>query len=379
MRQLYFDHNATTPLPPAVQQAVLPYLAEQFGDPSSSHALGRAAHEAMEDAREHLSILLGCDPEELVFTSGGTESNNMALKGAAFQRGGPLGGHLVVSTIEHASVLEPARFLERLGYDLTIVPVSGSGRVQAAAIRQALREDTLLVSILLACHETGVIQPIKQIADVCHAAGVLLHTDAAQGLGKMRVNVDELEVDLLTVSGHKMGAPKGVGALYVRQGTTLEPLLHGTGQEASLRAGTENVAAIAGLGAAAVLAMKGLDEAVERMERLRDQLLAELRGGVGEGLVVLGERAARLPNTLLCSFPEVVGQDLLTRLPELSASCGAAHHSETEFISPTLAAMRVTDEVARGTIRLSLGWQTTEDDVRRAASLLLGAWEALYG
>jgi cysteine desulfurase len=378
MRQLYFDHNATTPLPTAVQQAMLPYLAEQFGDPSSNHALGRAAHEGMEDAREHLSVLLGCDPEELVFTSGGTESNNLALKGVAFQRGGPFGGHLVISAIEHASVVESARFLERLGYDLTLVPVSTSGRVQAAAVRRALREDTLLVSVLLACPETGAIQPIKQIADVCHAAGVLLHTDASQGLGKMRVNVDELEVDLLTLSGHKMYAPKGVGALYIRQGTTLEPLLHGAGQEASLRAGTENVAAIAGLGAAAVLAVKGLDEAAERMQQLRDELLADLRAGIGDGLVVYAERAPRLPNTLACSFPGVIGQELLSKLPELAASSGAARHSETEVISSTLAAMQVTEEVARGTIRLSLGWQTSEDDVHRAASALLGAWESLY-
>ena len=377
MRQLFFDHNATTPLPTAVQQAMLPYLAEQFGDPSSNHALGRAAHEAMEDAREHLSLLLGCDPEELVFTSGGTESNNMALKGVAFHRGGTFGGHLVISAVEHASVAEPARFLERLGYDLTVVPVSGSGRVQATAIRQALRDDTLLVSVLLACPETGAIQPIKQIADVCHAAGVPLHTDASQGLGKMRVNVEELEVDLLTLSGHKMYGPKGSGALYIRQGTSLEPLLHGAGQEASLRAGGENVAAIAGLGAAAVQAGKGLDEAAERMAGLRDQLLAELRAGVGDSLLVQAERAPRLANTLCCSFPGVVGQELLARIPELAASSGAARHSETEVISPTLAAMRVADEVARGTISLSLGWQTTADDVQRAASLLLGAWESL--
>ena len=377
MRQLFFDHNATTPLPAAVQQAMLPYLAEQFGDPSSSHALGRAAREALEDAREHLSALLGCDPDELVFTSGGTESNNVALKGLAFHRGGPLGGHLVISAIEHASITEPARFLERLGYDLTIVPVSTSGRVKPAAIRQALRDDTLLVSVLLACPETGAIQPIKQIAEVCHAAGVLLHTDASQGFAKMRVNVDELEVDLLTLSGHKMSAPKGIGALYVRQGITLEPLLHGAGQEASLRAGTENVAAIAGLGAAAVQAMKGLDEAVERMESLQTLLLTELRTGVGSTLTVHAERSPRLPNTLSCSFPNVLGQELLARIPELSAATGAAHDSETAVISPTLAAMDVSDDVARGTIRLSLGWQTTEDDVRRAASALLGAWESL--
>jgi cysteine desulfurase len=377
MRQLYLDYNATTPIAPAVQQAMLPFLAEQFGNPSGSHALSRAAHEAVEDAREHLSALLGCDPDELIFTGGGTESNNLALKGIAFGRGGPLGGHFVISAIEHPSVVESVKFLERLGYDVTTVPVTGNGVVQPQAVRRALREDTLLVSVMLANNETGAIQPIKPIADVCHAAGVLLHCDAAQAVGKIRVQVDELEVDLLTIAGHKMYAPKGVGALYFRQGTHFEPLLHGGGQEAGLRSGTENVAAIAGLGAAAQLAVRNLDTAVERMERLRDDLVGRLSAGVGDKFVVHAERAPRLSNTALVSFPGVLGQQLLARVPELCASTGAACHSETETISPTLAAMGVDSEIARGTIRLSLGWYTTEEDVERAASLLLEAWEAV--
>jgi cysteine desulfurase len=377
MRQLYFDYNATTPVAPAVQQAMLPFLADQYGNPSSSHALGRAAHEAIEDAREYLSGLLGCDPEELVFTAGGTESNNLAIKGLAFRHGLSAGGHLVISAIEHPSVVEPARFLERLGIDVTRVPVNGQGAVQPAAVRDAIRPDTLLVSVMLANNEIGTLQPLKQIAEVCHAAGVPLHTDAAQAVGKIRVNVDELEIDLLTVAGHKTYAPKGVGALYIRQGTVLEPLLHGAGHEAGMRAGTENVAGIAGLGAAASLAAKGLDESVERIEAQRDRLLSMLRAGVGEGFVVHGERARRLPNTLSVSFPGVFGHDLLARLPELCASTGSACHSETEIISPTLAAMGVSSETARGTIRLSLGWYTTEDDIDRAADCLLGAWEAL--
>jgi cysteine desulfurase len=377
MRQLYFDYNATTPIAPAVQQAMLPFLAEQFGNPSSTHSLGRAAHEAVEDAREHLSALIGSDPEEIVFTGGGTESNNLALKGVAFKCGLAGGGHLVISAVEHPSVVEPARFLEQLGFDVTIVPVNGQGIVQLAAMRDAIRDDTLLVSIMLANNEIGTIQPLKQIADICHAAGTLLHTDAAQAVGKIRVQVDELEVDLLTIAGHKMYAPKGVGALYIRQGTTLQPLLHGAGHEAGLRAGTENVAGIAGLGAAASLASKNLDASVERLETLRDQLAALLRAGIRDRLVIHGERAPRLPNTLSVSFPGVIGQELLARVPELCASTGSACHSETEAISPTLAAMGVASESARGTIRLSLGWNTAEDDVERAASLLLGAWESL--
>jgi cysteine desulfurase len=377
MRQLYFDYNATTPIAPVVQQAMLPFLAEQYGNPSSSHAMGRAANEAVEDAREYLGLLIGCDPEELVFTGGGTESNNLAIKGIAFHRGVAEGGHIVISAVEHPSVVEPTRFLERFGFDVTVVPVNGQGVVQPTAVRQAIRSDTVLVSVMLANNEVGTLQPVKQIADACHTAGVPLHTDAAQAVGKVRVNVEELEVDLLTIAGHKMYAPKGVGALYIRQGTLLEPLLHGAGHEAGMRAGTENVAGIAGLGAAAALVHKSLDAAVERTEKLRDRLLALLKAGVGDGLVLHGARSPRLPNTLSVSLPGVMGQELLARVPELCASTGSACHSETESISPTLAAMGVASDIARGTIRLSLGWYTTEDDVERAASVLLGAWEGL--
>jgi cysteine desulfurase len=377
MRQLYFDYNATTPIAPAVQQAMLPFLAEQYGNPSSSHALGRAAHEAIEDAREHLSALLGCDPEEIVFTGGGTESNNLALKGLAFRRGLASGGHIVISAIEHPSIVEPARFLEQLGFDITLVPVTGQGVVQPAAVRDAIRSDTLLVSIMLANNEIGTLQPVKQIADICHSAGVPLHTDAAQAVGKIRVHVDELEIDLLTIAGHKMYAPKGVGALYIRQGMVLEPLLHGAGHEAGMRAGTENVAGIAALGAAAALAAKSLDTTVERLEDLRNRLHGALRSAIGDRLVVHGEHASRLPNTLSVSFPGVLGHELLARTRELCASTGSACHSETESMSPTLAALGVSPEIARGTIRLSLGWYTTDEEIDRAVSLLLGAWESL--
>jgi cysteine desulfurase len=264
-----------------------------------------------------------------------------------------------------------------MGYDVTVVPVTGQGLVQPAAVRQALRGDTLLVSIMHANNETGVIQPIRQIAEICHERNVLLHTDAAQSVGKTRTAVDELEIDLLSVAGHKVYAPKGVGALYVRQGVDLEPLLHGAGQEAGLRSGTENVAGIVGLGAAAALAMKSLDATQQRMEQLRERLLLSLQAGVGSDLVLHGELAPRLPNTLSVAFPGVSGHELLARIPELCASTGSACHSGSESISPTLAAMGVPTEIARGTIRLSLGWYTTEDEIDRAASLLIGAWEAL--
>jgi len=377
MRSLYFDYNATTPIAPSVQQAVLPFLAEQYGDPSSNHGIGRAAREAMEDAREHVSALIGCDPEEILFTSGGTESNNLAIKGPAFARGLASGGHIVISAIEHASVVQPAKFLERLGFDVTIAPATGQGIITPATIRDAIRADTILVSVMLANHEIGTIQPLKPIADVCHEVGVPVHTDASQAVGKMRVNVEEIDVDLLTIAGHKLYAPKGVGALYVRQQTVLEPLLHGMGQEAGMRAGTENVSAIAGLGAACVLVNKSLDAAIERLEKLRDQLLRLLKAGITDGLIVHGERTRRLPNTLSVAFPNANAREMLARVPELCAAASSASHGDTEAISPTLAAMGVNPDVANGTIRLSLGWYTSEEDVERAASVLLGAWEAV--
>ena len=379
MRHLYLDYNATTPIAPSVQEAMLPFLAERFGNPASSHVLGRACLEALEDARERVAALLGCDAEEILFTSGGTESNNLAIKGVALRGGRSAGGHLVISAIEHASVVEPARFLEGLGYDVSIVPVTGQGVVQPAAIRSAIRADTLLVSVMLANNEIGTIQPLKQIAAICHDAGVPLHTDAVQAAGKIRIHVDELGVDLLSLAGHKMYAPKGVGALYVRQGVALEPLLHGAGHEAGLRAGTENVAGIVALGVAAALAAKSLDASQERLTALRDRMHTALRSGIGAGLIVHGQLAPRLPNTLSLSFPGVNSCEMLNRIPELCASTGSASLGETEAMSPTLAAMGVAAVVARGTIRLSLGWYTTEEEIDRATSLLLGAWEAERG
>jgi cysteine desulfurase len=376
MRQLYFDYNATTPLAPRVQEAMLPFLAEQFGDPASSHSLGRAAHEACEDARGQLAALLGCDPDEIIFTSGGTESNSLAILGMALGRGIAIGGHLVLSAIEHASVVAPVRLLEQIGYDVTVVPVTGQGIVQPAAIRQAIQDDTLLVSVLLANHEIGTIQPLTQIAGICHAAGIPLHTDASQAVGKIRTQVAELDVDLLTIAGHKLYAPKGVGALYVRQGTALESLIRGEGQEAGWRGGMPNVPGIVGLGAAAALAAENLDAAHARLEGLRDELLRLLQEGADGALTVHGQLAARLPNTLAVSFPGATGQEILARTPELCAA--ATFGGETAAtISPTLAAMGVDGATARGTIRLSLGWQTTGDDIARGANLLLGAWESV--
>ncbi len=378
MRHLYLDYNATTPIAPSVQEAMLPFLAEHYGNPSSGHSLGRACHEAMEDARGQLAGLLGADPDEIIFTAGGTESNNLALKGVLFRSLPKCAGHLIISNIEHPAILEPARFLQRMGYDLTIVPVSADGVVDPDAIETALRPDTKLVSIMHANNEIGTIQPLRQICEICDKHGVLVHTDAAQSVGKIRTAVDELGVDLLTIAGHKIYAPKGVGALYVRRGVALEPAMHGAGHEGGLRPGTENVPYIVGLGKAAALVYRHLDEASERLTTLRDRLYDRLSESMGQPLTVNGLAAERLPNTLSIRFPGVAGRELLARIPELCASTGAACHSDEVSVSSTLSAIGLTPQEAQETVRLSLGWYTSEEDVDRAVSLLAESWEALH-
>ena len=377
MRQIYLDYNATTPIAPSVVEAMLPFLNEHHGNPSSSHSLGRACHEAVASAREQMAALLGCDDFEVVFTSCGTESNNLALKGIMLSNVPRIGGHLIISAIEHPAIIEPAKFLERCGCEVTIVGCDGQGLIDPDDIDVAIRPNTELVSIMHANNETGVVQPIKDIAAICRRREVLFHTDAAQSLGKVPVAVDDLGVDMLTVAGHKIYAPKGIGALYVRRGTPLSPVQHGAGHEGGVRAGTENVPYIVGLGKAASLAAKAPGDAAPRMEMLRDKLLRELRSGIGEGLSINGEGAPRLPNTLNVNFPDVEGSKLLAEAPEICASTGAACHSGETHVSATLAAMNVPAEIARGAIRLSLGWHTSEDEIDHAASLLIHAWERL--
>lgn len=377
MHPLYFDHNATTPIAPSVLEAMLPFLQEHFGNPSSAHPLGRACQEAIEDARARVAMLLGATPDEIVFTSGGTESNNLAILGTMLSEGFAPDSHLIISAIEHPAVLEPARYLERLGFDLTIVGCDSRGLIDPAEVEAAIRPNTRLVSVMHANNETGVVQPIAKISEICQARKVLVHTDAAQSVGKIPAFVDDLGADLLSVAGHKFYAPKGVGALYVRRGLGLVPVLHGAGHERGLRPGTENVPYIVGLGQAAALAFRGQHEMGKRLANLRDDLLSRLRAAVGDQLRVNGEDAPRLPNTLSVSFPEVPAVDILARTPDLCASTGSACHSSVTSMSPTLAAMKVEPEHARGTIRLSIGWFTSEEDIERAAALLIGAWEAL--
>ena len=285
-------------------------------------------------------------------------------------------GHLVISAIEHPAISEPAKFLERMGCELTIVPCDENGVVRPADVEAALRPNTRLVSVMHANNEIGTIQPIREISEVCRSRNILLHSDASQTTGKIPVLVDYLDVDMLTIAGHKFYGPKGIGVLFVREGLGLESLLHGAGHERGLRGGTENTPYIIGLGQAAVLVSKSLDDSVEKMTALRDRLYDNLNRNIA-GLRVNGFGAERLPNTLSVCFPEVIGDELLRRVPEICASTGAACHSGEVFGSSTLSSMGLSDDQMAGTVRLSVGWTTSEEEIDRASSLLIDAWENL--
>jgi cysteine desulfurase len=316
-----------------------------------------------------VASLLGCAADEIVFTSGGTESNNLALKGVFYAHAGDLAhAHFITSAVEHAAIAAPVRFLERLGARVTRLPVDGAGRVDPGDLERALCPDTLLISIMHANNEVGAIQPIAACAAVARAHGVLFHTDAAQSIGKIPARVEELGVDLLSLAGHKFQAPKGVGALYVRKGTSLEPLLHGAGHEGGRRAGTESALLAAGLGAASRLAADL--SPMGRVGDLRERLWAGLRQRFGDRVVRLGDPAACLPNTLGCAFVGQRGGQILARLDGIAASAGSACHAGEETPSAVLRAMGVEDAVALGGIRFSLGRETTEDDIDTAVARL---------
>jgi cysteine desulfurase len=380
MRQpIYLDYNATTPIAPEVVEAMLPFLREHFGNPSSSHAYGSAAHEAVERARARVAGLIGCRPHEIVFTGAGSEANNLAIKGVAFARRGQ-GDHLITSAVEHPAVLNTCRYLvERFGYRLTVLPVDGTGQVDPDDVRRAIEPGTVLVTIMHANNETGTLQPIAEIAEIARGHGVPFHTDAAQSVGKVEARVDALGVDLLTVVGHKLYAPKGIGALYVRDGTPLDSLVHGAGHEGGHRAGTENVPYMVALGAACALAGERLAAGeMARVHDLRDRLHAHLRDGL-PGLELNGHPEARLPNTLNVSFPNQDGEDLLARTPAIAASTGSACHAGRTEPSGVLVAMGIARGRALGAVRLSLGHPTTAEEVDAAATALLGSVGAAVG
>jgi cysteine desulfurase len=371
---IYLDFNATTPIDPEVVKAMLPYLETEFGNPANSYPHGWRALDAVVTARRQVAESLGCAPEEVVFTSGATEANNTVIKGVAWHF---RAGQIITTAIEHPAVLAPCHWLAAQGFEVSILPVDGQGRLDPDDVRRALTPRTILVSVMHANNETGAIQPVAEIGAITREAEVLLHTDAAQSLGKIPVNAAELQVDFLTVAGHKCYAPKGVGALYVRQGSAFTPLLHGGGQEGGRRSGTENVPYIVALGEACRLARERLSANQDHFQALRDRLHALLQQGFPD-LVLNGHKTERLPNTLNISFPGLSGRAILAGIGNLEASVGAACHGDEEHPSPVLTAMGVSPEVALGAVRLSLGRSTTPAEIEEAARLILARVRELH-
>ena len=366
--RIYLDFNASTPIAPEAAAAMRPFLSEHYGNPSSHHWAGAPARAAVERARSQVAALLGCSPDEIVFTSGGTEANNHSLKGVVYANR-DRGDHVITSAVEHPAIMQPLRFLEASGLEVTVLPVDRQGRVDPEDVRRALTPRTVLVTIMHANNEVGTVQAIAEIAAIARAAGVLVHTDAAQSVGKIPTRVELLGVDLLSIAGHKVYAPKGVGALYIRRGTRIEPFVHGAGHEQGRRAGTENVLLDVGLGAACEVAagwvgMPGLRE-------LRDRFEQKLRELLGTKVTVNGAGAERLPNTSSVNFVGQIGADVLARLPEVAASTGSACHSGSVELSPVLAAMGVPEKEGMGAVRFSLGrtttWKDLEQVLRRLA------------
>jgi cysteine desulfurase len=366
-QNVYLDFNASTPIAPEVAEAMRPFLSQHFGNPSSQHWAGIPAKEAVEHARQQVADLLLCRPDEIVFTSGGSESNNHAIKGVFFALRNR-GTHIITTQIEHPAVINPCRFLEKLGAEVTYIPVDQYGRVDPEDIQKALTPRTVLITVMHANNEVGTIQPIEQISRIARDHGIIFHTDAAQSVGKIVTEVDALGVDLLSIAGHKLYAPKGIGALYVRKGTPIEPLIHGAGHESGRRAGTENVLLIVGLGKACEVAKKFLGN--DRILELRNRFWKLLQDNFGDGVTLNGHPVHRLPNTLNVSFIRKAGGEILSRLDGVAASTGAACHSGSIELSPVLKAMGISPEVGMGAIRFSLGRTTTIQELEKVVSLL---------
>ena len=366
-QRIYLDFNATSPIAPEVAVAINQALMEPFGNPSSEHWAGLPARHAVENARAQVAALLHCSSGEVVFTSGGSESNNYALKGVFFAQG-ERGVHIITTQIEHPAVLNPCRFLERLGASVTYLPVDRFGQVDPDDVRLAVTPQTVLISVMHANNEVGTLQPISEIARIARERGILFHTDAAQSVGKIPTYVNELGVDLLSLAGHKTYAPKGVGALYVRKGVRLEPLIHGASHETGRRAGTENILLDVALGAACDLAQSWLG--MESTRQLRDLFWELLQARFSKGVVLNGHTTERLPNTLNVSFVGKIGSTILRGVEDVAASTGSACHSGSVELSPVLKAMRVPPEIAMGAIRFSLGRTTSREEIEQVASRL---------
>ena len=362
MEQIYLDFNASTPIAPEVATAMTPYLEGGYGNPSSSHWAGHMAKAAVDRARSEVADLIGASPDEIVFTSGGSEANNHAIKGLFFKdRRRVSTPHIITTAIEHPAVLEPCRLLERLGARITRLPVDATGLVDPDQVRDAITSDTILITVMHANNEVGTIEPIAEIGAVARVRGIPLHTDAAQSIGKIAAEVDELGVDLLSIAGHKLYAPKGVGALYIRNGLDLEPLIHGAGHERGRRAGTENVLLAVGLGAACRLARE--DPCTAQLEGLAARFWTRLHARLGDRIALNGHPDRRLPNTLNVGFRGQIGQEVLDKLDGVAASTGSACHSGSFEMSPVLQSMGCDPEIGLGAVRFSVGRSTTEAEL----------------
>jgi cysteine desulfurase len=366
MKPIYLDYNATTPIDHRVLEAMRPYIDEHFGNPSSSHAYGAVAKKAVEDARRQVAGLLGCRPYEIVFTSGGSESNNHAIRGVA-RAYRSKGNHIITSAVEHPAVIEVCRFLEAEGYRVTYLPVDEFGLVSPEDVEEAITPETILVTVMHANNEVGTVEPVAEIAAIAKRHGILMHSDCAQSVGKIPVTIDRLGVDLISIAGHKIYAPKGVGALYIREGVRADKLIHGADHEMKRRAGTENVAGIVGLGKACEIINQDLDRHGKHMETMRNRLEAALKSEF-EFARLNGHPVKRLPNTLSVGFKGLEATTILSELAGVAASAGAACHSDRVDVSSVLEAMRVPLEFAMGTIRFSTGRFTTADEIDKAVS-----------
>lgn len=369
MKRIYLDYAATTPTHADVIQAMLPHFTDSFGNPSSIYSYGQEAKGAVEKAREQVATLIGAHDEEIVFTSGGTEADNFAIEGAALAN--PERNHVITSATEHHAVIETCRFLERRGFRVTYLPVDKEGLVNPTDVKNTITDKTRLISIMHANNEIGTIQPIKELAAIAREAGVLIHTDAVQTVGQIPVNVDDLGVDLLSISAHKLYGPKGVGALYIRKGTRLVPFMHGGGQERNRRGGTENVPGIVGLGKATEIAHEGMTEEIERQTQLRDRLINSILEQI-DGVRLNGHRAKRLPNNINVSIDYVEGESMLLNLDleNICASTGSACSSSSLEASHVLLALGLAHEQAHSSLRFTVGKWTTDEDIDRVLEVL---------
>jgi cysteine desulfurase len=364
MRRVYLDHSATTPVDPEVAALMMTYYTEKYGNPSSVHSFGREAKQALEEARRQVAELIGADPSEITFTSGGTEADNLAILGIA-EALGQKGKHIITSAVEHHAVLETCEYLEKRGFDLTIIPVDEEGVVSLEAIEKAIRPDTILITMMHANNEVGAIQPVAEIGKLAKAHGITFHVDAVQSLGKIPINVKEMNIDLLTVSSHKIYGPKGVGALYIRKGVRIVPIVHGGGQEKKRRSGTENTPGIIGFGKACELAGQRMAEDAQKQRKLRDKLMNGILQKIDYVKINGPQGEKRLPNNVNVSIQFVEGESLLLSLDMLgiAASSGSACTSGSLDPSHVLLAMGLVHEIAHGSLRFTLGRQNTEEDV----------------